>query len=407
VFSPAFTIGDATSPESRLDWSCMEDFSWKLDRYSLKPLTPPPHHTVGADEINYQDFSLVITGDVFRWMMNHAPLETLQRMLVKTQIFARMSPDEKNEVVERLQSLGYTVLMCGDGANDCAALKAADVGISLSEAEASVAAPFTSSTPDIGCVIEVIKQGRAALVNSFSCFKYMALYSMIQFTSVTLLYTFASSLGDFQFLYIDLFIIVPVAVTMGRTLPYPRVYHKPPTASLVSKKVLASIIGQIIITGAMQLWAYLWVRRQEWYTPPPPVHGNELESPTYENSVLFLVSCFQYILVAAVFSIGPPYRKSMWTNGWLMFSIGLLTMSNILVLLWPPGFVSNLLNLMSLPSGARMILLAAVVINVVVSMIYEGWGAGSISRATGTILRWRQGRRRAGKAYKVVEGGMR
>ena len=94
-------------------------------------------------------------------------------MLVKAQIFARMSPDEKNEVVERLQGLGYSVLMCGDGANDCAALKAADVGISLSEAEASVAAPFTASTPDIGCVIEVIKEGRAALVTSFSCFKYM------------------------------------------------------------------------------------------------------------------------------------------------------------------------------------------------------------------------------------------
>jgi cation-transporting ATPase 13A3/4/5 len=94
-------------------------------------------------------------------------------MLVKTQIFARMSPDEKNEVVERLQALGYNVLMCGDGANDCAALKAADVGISLSEAEASVAAPFTSSTPDVGCVLEVIKEGRAALVTSFSCFKYM------------------------------------------------------------------------------------------------------------------------------------------------------------------------------------------------------------------------------------------
>lgn len=94
-------------------------------------------------------------------------------MLVRTHIFARMSPDEKNEVVERLQSLGYTVLMCGDGANDCAALKAADVGISLSEAEASVAAPFTTSTPDIGCVINVIKEGRAALVTSFSCFKYM------------------------------------------------------------------------------------------------------------------------------------------------------------------------------------------------------------------------------------------
>ena len=143
-------------------------------------------------------------------------------MLVKGLIFARMSPDEKHELVERLQSLGYTVGFCGDGANDCGALKAADVGLSLSEAEASVAAPFTSRQPDIRCFLEVIKEGRASLVTSFSCFKFMcvalslslllcevgdadsassscrALYSLIQFTTVSLLYTIASTLGDFQ-----------------------------------------------------------------------------------------------------------------------------------------------------------------------------------------------------------------
>lgn len=94
-------------------------------------------------------------------------------MLVRTAVFARMSPDEKHELVDRLQALGYSVGFCGDGANDCGALKAADVGLSLSEAEASVAAPFTSRSPDISCVLEVVKEGRAALVTSFSCFKYM------------------------------------------------------------------------------------------------------------------------------------------------------------------------------------------------------------------------------------------
>ena len=58
----------------------MDDATWKLDSYSLKPMTPPPHHAVEGDEINYQDYSLVITGDVFRWMLNYAPLETLQRV---------------------------------------------------------------------------------------------------------------------------------------------------------------------------------------------------------------------------------------------------------------------------------------------------------------------------------------
>ncbi|KAF8894948.1 Ca-transporting ATPase [Gymnopilus junonius] len=415
VFSPTFTRGNASTPTAKLMWSSMDYSAWKLDSYTLKPLSPPPHHAVEVDEINYQDYSLVVTGDVFRWMINYSPLETLQRMLVKTQIFARMSPDEKNEVVERLQSLGYTVLMCGDGANDCAALKAADVGISLSEAEASVAAPFTTNTPDIGCVLEVIKEGRAALVNSFSCFKYMALYSMIQFTSVTLLYSFASSLGDFQFLYIDLFIIIPIAVTMGRTLPYPHIHPKRPTASLVSKKVLASIIGQIVITSTVQLWAYFWVRRQEWYTPPPtriPSNDgrNKLESTNYENSVLFLISCFQYILVAAVFSIGPPYRKPMWTNNWLMLSMCLLSAFNVIVLLVPPKIIVKLLTLMYLPMMARYTLLLAAGINVLMATSFEKWGTQATSTIIGTVIRWWQGgkkRVRDGKTYKVIESGMR
>ncbi|KAH8119391.1 Ca-transporting ATPase [Phellopilus nigrolimitatus] len=412
VFSPIFVQGNSATPSSKLSWPCMEDPLWTLDNYSLKPLEPPPHHTVEFAEISYHDYTLVITGDVFRWMINHAPLETLQRMLVKSQVFARMSPDEKNEVVERLQVLGYTVLMCGDGANDCAALKAADVGLSLSEAEASVAAPFTSRTPDINCVVEVIKEGRAALVTSFSCFKYMALYSLIQFTTITLLYSFASSLGDFQFLYIDLFIIIPIAVTMGRTLPYPRIHPKRPTANLVSKKVLASITGQIVITSAVQFGAFFWIRTQGWYTPPgdnlPAGDGNKLQATNYENTTLFLVSCFQYILVAAVFSIGPPYRKPMWTNGLFMFSMTIIALINVWLLLSPPRSLLVLLELMVVPLSARLVLIALVVVNVAISTAFESWGTSFVSGVIGFTTNYLRSKRRVrdGKMYKAVENGM-
>ncbi len=47
-------------------------------------------------------------------------------------------------------------------------------------------------------------------------FKYMALYSFIQFTSALILYWFDSNLGDFQYLYIDLPIILTIVVLMGR-----------------------------------------------------------------------------------------------------------------------------------------------------------------------------------------------
>lgn len=148
-------------------------------------------------------------------------------------VYARMSPDQKQLLVNRAQSLGYTVAMCGDGANDCGALKAAHAGISLSEAEASIASPFTSQQANIRCVATVIKEGqsvpssrhtiaavvwragRAALVTSFGVFKYMAGYSLTQFSSVLLLYWIGTNLADFQFLYVDLFLITTMAVFFG------------------------------------------------------------------------------------------------------------------------------------------------------------------------------------------------
>ena len=68
-----------------------------------------------------------------------------------------MSPDQKQEFVEHLQEYEYHVGMCGDGANDCGALKTAHAGISLSEAEASVASPFTSKVQNISCVPTLVK----------------------------------------------------------------------------------------------------------------------------------------------------------------------------------------------------------------------------------------------------------
>ena len=100
---------------------------------------------------------MAVSGDAFRWLENFASPTTLREVLTRTQVYARMSPDEKHELVEKLQGIDYCCGFCGDGANDCAALKAAHVGISLSEAEASVAAPFTSRVFDITCVPRVIR----------------------------------------------------------------------------------------------------------------------------------------------------------------------------------------------------------------------------------------------------------
>ena len=68
-------------------------------------------------------------------------------------------------------------------------IKKANSGISLSDAEASVASPFTSRNPNIECVPLIIREGRAALVTSFGVVKFICMYSLTQFISVIILYT--------------------------------------------------------------------------------------------------------------------------------------------------------------------------------------------------------------------------
>jgi hypothetical protein len=72
-------IGNETTRDSKLAWCSIDDESLRLDDYSLRPLPPPPH-LVEENEIASPDYALALTGDVFRWMISYAPLETLQRV---------------------------------------------------------------------------------------------------------------------------------------------------------------------------------------------------------------------------------------------------------------------------------------------------------------------------------------
>lgn len=213
--------------------------------------------------------------------------------------------------------------MCGDGANDCGALKAAHTGISLSEAESSVASPFTSRKASIECVVRVVREGRAALVTSVGIFKFMAGYSLVQFVSVMMLYSIDNNLSDMQYLYIDLFTISLFAFAISRTPAYegPLVKQRPET-SLVSPLLLTSLIGQLLLSVAVQLVGFVAIRYNDWFTPY--VAEPETKSPeSYENYAVFSTSALQYIVLALVFNKGPPYRQSFRSN-WCLSVISIV-----------------------------------------------------------------------------------
>jgi cation-transporting ATPase I len=96
--------------------------------------------------------------------LDEMPRDERIRVVADTSIFARVSPDQKLRIVEALQDDGKVVAMTGDGTNDAAAIRLADIGIGLAGADSSAArtaADLVLAEVDIGHLYEAILEGRA------------------------------------------------------------------------------------------------------------------------------------------------------------------------------------------------------------------------------------------------------
>ena len=151
--------------------------------------------------------------------------------------------------------------MCGDGANDCSALKASDVGISLSEAEASIAAPFTSKVQNISCVVNLIREGKSSLVTAFSAFKFYYYYNMVTFFAAFIMYTHLHSFLHGMWIYSDLVALFPLTILQARTEAWPKLTADIPTQSLFYPPVILSVILTISIQIFFNTFIYYNVQK--------------------------------------------------------------------------------------------------------------------------------------------------
>ncbi|KAH9492498.1 hypothetical protein Btru_025992, partial [Bulinus truncatus] len=297
-------------------------------------------------DVDKPRFHFAVTGKTWAVLRKYCP-NILKKIVVKGTVFARMGPDQKGQLVEVLQDIGYYVGMCGDGANDCGALKTAHMGISLSEAEASVASPFTSKTPTIECVPTVIKEGRCALVTAFGVFKYMACYSLTQFMSVLILYWNNGNLSNDEFLYSDIFLTSTYSITFSRTAPFDELVVDRPMVSLISLGPILSLLTQVCLVTGFQVFMYFHVQAQPWFIP---FNSDAGEFTSHENASVFIISMYQYTILAIIFAKGSPYRKSFITNWWFVLNLMITLAISIWLTVGPPAALASHFELAVMPS---------------------------------------------------------
>lgn len=105
------------------------------------------------------------------------PDAEIDRLLEQSSVFARMKPEHKLRLIERLQARGAVVAMTGDGLNDAPALKRADVGVAMGARGSDVArevADLVLLDDNFASIVAAVEEGRSiyANVQSFVRFSF-------------------------------------------------------------------------------------------------------------------------------------------------------------------------------------------------------------------------------------------
>jgi cation-transporting P-type ATPase I len=190
--------------------------------------------------------------------------EELTEALETTGVVARVTPAHKVRVVEALQRRGRTVAMTGDGANDAAAIRLADVGVALGERSSPAArdaADIVVTDDRVETLIAAIAEGRALWGSIREALAVLVGGNLgeIGFTSLASLFSRRAPLHPRQFLLVNLFTDLAPAVAIAVRPPHDvateTLLHEGPDRSLgdALRRDLA-IRGTATALGAGAAW---------------------------------------------------------------------------------------------------------------------------------------------------------
>jgi Ca2+-transporting ATPase len=240
-------------------------------------------------------------------------------------VYARVLPEDKREIVQGLRAGGDVVAMTGDGVNDAPALRAADIGVSMGERATEVArqaASIVLTRDDLGAMVAAIREGRR-MYDNLRRFLHYALSGGLAEIVVMLIgpaFGFPVPLQAGQLLWVNLLTHGLPGVAMGNEAPGADVLHRlprPPGEQLLDWPTArrVGVLGAAIAATCLLVGAYAREAGLPW------------------QSIVFMTLALSQLAAALALR---PRRAGFWANPMLLAAVVLNVALAVLAVTWSP-----------------------------------------------------------------------
>jgi P-type Ca2+ transporter type 2C len=246
----------------------MEELIHLFHRAGIKTVMITGDQSATAYAVGRQ---LRLSGDEPLQILDSTSLEKIDPALMaglvqKVNVFARVSPSHKLEIVQALQRAGNVVAMTGDGINDGPALKAAEIGVAMGGAGSEVAHSVSDvvlENDNLQTMVIAVSQGRTIYGNIRKALHFLL---ATNFTEIEVMLAGVAlgqgqALNPMQLLWINLISDIFPGLALSLEPPEPDILERPPRdpsepiirASDLKRMALESAV---ISTGSLAGYGY-------------------------------------------------------------------------------------------------------------------------------------------------------
>lgn len=295
--------------------------------------------------------------------------DELRDRLDATRVFSRITPDAKLAIVGALQERGEIVAMLGDGVNDAAALKKADVGVAMGIRGSDVAkqaASIVLRDDRFETVAAAVEEGRVIYDNIRKFVFYLFSCNLAEILVLLVLGLLGlPPLLPLQILWLNLVTDTFPALALALEPADPDVMRRPPRdpqEALLSRRFLLTMTAYALLIAASTIGASLVI-----------------DDPTGPRVVTV---AFVTLALAEVFHLGNARRadpvigpRSATANPYALGALLFTTALQCGIMFWPPAM--RLLHLAPLTGRDWVIIGVSAAATAVIGQatkLVHGWG---------------------------------